>query len=245
MRNNILITLFIIILASCSFTKDNIHQTETIKWNSKESIKMLDKSDYKQDFYELSPFFQPQINPLYCGIASSVIILNTINANKDISSQAKLEVKKPEIFGGGIIPFKSYSQLTFLNEQTDIIKDKDIINMSNINDKKENIDPGLTLKQLQNILKTYNLDVQKYHVKNNSIQELNFFREKVKKITSDKKRYLLLNFNGKKIGLTTGGHISPLVAYNKKYDSVLMMDVAGHKNSWYWVKIKDIFKAMH
>ena len=56
---------------------------------------------------------------------------------------------------------------------------------------------------------------------------------------------MLINFDGKKVGLKTGGHVSPLVAYNQEHDSVLMMDVAGHKNGWYWVKINDLLRAVN
>ena len=241
---NLLISFFIF---SCSqtITNNDNADNKTINWNSESGIKMFERSEYKQDFYELSGFFQPQINPLYCGIASSVIILNATNSNQNIPSQKELEIEKPDIFGGGIIPFKSYSQMSFLNKQTDLVKKKEIISMKNINDKRENIDPGVTLKQLKEILEIHNLEVKKYHVKEYSEQELKLFREKVKKITEDKEKYLLVNFNGKKLGLTTGGHISPLVAYDQKSDSALVMDVAGHKNSWYWVKIKDLLQSMN
>jgi hypothetical protein len=244
-KNIIFIFSIIIFITSCSSSKNNITKSKTIKWNSDKSIQIFQRSDYKQDFFELSGFFQPQINPLYCGIASSVIILNAINSNNNIPSQKELEIKKPEIFGGGKISFNSYSQLTFLNEKTNKIKKKEIINMKNINDEKENIDPGLTLEQLKKILESYDLEVKKYYTNNYSKKEIDFFRNKIKKVTSDKEKYLLINFNGKKLDLKTGGHISPLVAYDKKGDNALIMDVAGHKNNWYWVKLEDLFKAMN
>lgn len=240
-----IIISIIIVISSCSLTRYDITKNNTINWNSEDGINMLDRSQYKTDFYQLANFFQPQINPLYCGIASSVIILNAINSSQKIASQSELEIEKPDIFGGGIIPFNSYSQLTFLNKKTNKIKEKNIINMKNINDNRENIDPGLTLTQLKNILEIYDLDVQKYHISKSSQKELDFFREKVKKITADNKKYLIINFHGKKIGMTTGGHLSPLVAYDHKSDSVLMMDVAGHKNNWYWVNIRNLFNAMN
>lgn len=248
MLKKTLTIILISFLISCNSSNINIDdkKVQIIKWNDKESIKMLERSDHNQDFYELVSFFQPQINPLFCGIASSVIILNAIKSKENnIESQKDLEVTKPEIFGGGIIEFKSHSQLTLLNEKTDQIKDRKIITLKNLDDKKENIDPGLTLSDLQAILESYDLKVSKYHINEISNKDVNFFRQKVKDITKDKIKYLLVNFNGKDLGLKTAGHISPLVAYDKKSDSVLMMDVAGHKNSWYWVKISDLFMAMN
>tara|TARA_Y100000389_G_scaffold204554_1_gene257945 strand:+ start:6486 stop:7271 length:786 start_codon:yes stop_codon:yes gene_type:complete len=247
MNNIIVRILIIILLSSCSTTgpKNNNTNNLTINWNSESGIKMLDRSVYKQDFYQLANFFQPQINPLYCGIASAVIVLNAINFDNNISSQKELEVEKPEIFGGGIIKFKSHSQLTLLNHETELIKKEEVISLKNINDHKDKIDPGLTLDQLQDILELYNLDVKKYHAQKYSKQEVNFFRKKVKNITKEQEKYILVNFNGKSLGLETGGHISPLAAYDEKSDSVLIMDVAGHKNGWYWVKITDLLKSMN
>ena len=58
-------------------------------WNSEEGLKRLSRSQFKNDFYQLVNFFQPQINPIYCGAASSVMILNAFNYGK-IASQKKV-----------------------------------------------------------------------------------------------------------------------------------------------------------
>lgn len=217
-------------------------------WNNKEGITRLERSHFKNDFYQLAGFFQPQINPLYCGIASSVIILNAIKnqENEAIASQKALEVTKPVSIGGGVIEFKSYSQSTFLNEKTDKIKDRRIIELKDLEASKEALDPGLTLKQLALILKkSYGLKVKLTYVKKVNENELNKFRLKLKEILQDQKSYILVNFNGQNLGLKTSGHISPLAAFDELSDSVLVLDVAGHKNSWYFVKIADLFQAMN
>jgi hypothetical protein len=46
------------------------------------------------------------------------------------------------------------------------------------------------------------------------------------------------------MGATTGGHISPLAAYDTKSDSVLLMDVAGFENSWFWTPVEQLYRAM-
>ncbi len=217
------------------------------KWNSDEGIKRLQQSKYKNDFYQLANFFQPQINPLYCGIASSVIILNAIRSEKNqIKSQKELEITKPDIFGGGSAPFKSYSQITFLNKKTDKIKDQKIIELKNLSDDKSNIDPGLSLNHLAKILqKSYDLNVKINHVSKIRDKDINNFRNTIQKILNDKEKYILANFQGKTVGLKVSGHISPIVAYDQISDSILVMDVAGHKNPWYWIKLEHFYKAMN
>jgi hypothetical protein len=55
----------------------------------------------------------------------------------------------------------------------------------------------------------------------------------------------VVNFDGKVFGNKTGGHISPIVAYDEKSDSLLVLDVALHKNPWYWVDLKEMVTAMN
>ena len=45
-----------------------------VKWNGEQGLERFERSKYKNDFYQLVNFYQPQINPLYCSVASSVIV---------------------------------------------------------------------------------------------------------------------------------------------------------------------------
>ena len=215
------------------------------EWNSAEDKKRFEQSKYKADFYNLVNFFQPQINPFYCGIASSVMILNAFNSQGDIPSQKPLEGTRPKAFGGGQIEFKSYSQITFLNEITQKIKDRNIIELKNFNDDKSKIDPGLSLDQLAAMLQAYNLKTKTVHVSRINSKELEAFKETLKAVLNDKENFILVNFKGDDIGLKTGGHISPVVAFDEASSSVLMMDVASHNNPWYWVNVDHLYKAMN
>jgi hypothetical protein len=221
----------------------------TSKWNDKEGLQKLESSQYKNDFYQLADHFQPQINPLYCGIASAVIILNTFDEGKEIASQKELEVTKPKALGGGNIAFNSYSQLSFLNEKTDKVKNRKIINLQNItaaneNDPK-NFDPGVTIQQLADILKVYKLKTKIVYVDKVDEDSLNKFKKLLKEVLIENQKFVLVNFDGKSLDLKSRGHISPIAAFDQASNSVLIMDVAGHKNGWYWVGISDLMKAMN
>ncbi len=245
MRHIFRIAFVLLFLITNSFAAD----VQLLKWNSKEGMERLQKAEYKNDFYQLVNYFQPQLNPLYCAAASSVIVLNAI-ANGEAPSQKNLEVTKPKVFGGGNIEFKSYSQLTFFNDKTDKIKDRKVIELKNISAETENsatnFDPGLTLSELQEILdKVYNLKTKVKYIDNVDEKTINKFRDLAKQIVADETQYLLTNFDGKALGLKTNGHMSPIVAFDMTSDSLLIMDVAGHKNGWYWVGVSDLVKAMH
>ncbi|MES2677637.1 MAG: phytochelatin synthase family protein [Pseudomonadota bacterium] len=241
------VVFILLFLTANSFADD---QQITVRWNSVDGLKRLQRAEYKNDFYELANYFQPQLNPLYCAAASSVIILNAIAENGNAPSQKNLEITTPKVLGGKNIEFKSYSQLTFFNDKTDKIKDRKTIELKNINPETENsvtnFDPGLTLSELQKILsKVYDLKAKIKYLDNVDEKTISQFRNIVKQIVADDTQYLLVNFNGKAIGLKTNGHISPVVAFDSASDSVLIMDVAGHKNGWYWVGVVDLVKAMN
>ncbi len=218
-------------------------------WNSQNGLSRLNSSQYKNDFYQLVNFYQAQINPIYCSSATALMLKNAFYY-EEISSQKVAEVTKPN---GEIIPFKLFaSQEDFFNEKTDKIKSRDIINYkkpqiieNKDGSKTENYDPGLNLQDFAKILKIHKIKSKIFYQKSDSDQDLEGFREVVKKILNDKNNFLIANFDGKIFGNKTGGHISPIVAYDEKSDSLLVLDVALHKNPWYWVDLKEMVKAMN
>ncbi len=250
MKNTI--KIFIILLFFFNIAGQNAYAMYwyLVPWQyPKESKARFDSSQFKNDFYQLAQNFQPQINPLYCAVATSVIILNTIYENDQVASQKELEIVKPKAYGAGNIEFKTYSQITLLNDQTDKIKDREIINLQNINQKTENdpkqFDPGLNLKNLADILKIYKLKTEISYIENADSETMQKFRQLLKEVLVDDKKFLIVNFDGKVLGLKTNGHVSPIGAYDQATDSVLIMDVAGHKNGWYWVSVEYLMKSMN
>lgn len=272
MFKKIFINFFFLIIISAqisgqaAFAEEK--ETQFKIWNSTEGLKMLEESQFKSDFYQLVNFYQPQINPLYCSAASGVMILNALNYG-NIPSQKDSEITKPDTAGGGVIEYHLYSQLGFFNSKTDLIKNRDIINFKAPASKsylenfqklwkkneatnkdesvnKENYSPGLSLKDLAKILsRSYQLRVDLTYVKKNDQESLEEFRKKLKKVLSDDKNFMIVNFDGKVLGQKTRGHFSPLAAFDEKSDSVLVFDVALHKTPWYFVSVPKLFEAMN
>jgi len=220
----------------------------TTSWNSKDGLERLNRSKYNSDFYQLANFYQPQENPLYCGAATAVIILNASNYG-EISSQKTGEVKKPKDLGGDVIPFKLYLQQDFFNKKVQKIKSKKIIDLKQAKKLVNGdpvYDPGVTLSEFSQMLKYgHNFKVTKIHALKNTEKEIEQFRKNLKTAFTNDKKYIIANYNGKKIGKKTGGHISPVVAYDEQSDSVLILDVALHKEKWFWVSIQEFYEAMN
>lgn len=247
MFKKILSVFFIIaIFQSTAFAAEENSQVEN--WNSAEGLKRLERSKFKNDFYQLANFYQPQINPLYCSAASGVAILNALYYG-NIPSQKELEVTKPEAAGGGIIDFPLYSQQTFFNEKTDEIKKREIIDFKEqkqLSDGKKSFDPGLTLDEFSQILyKVYKLKTKVTHVEKDNEKSFEKFRTQLKKVLADDKNFMIVGFDRKTLGQKGDGHFSSVTAYDEESDSVLVFDVALQKYQWFWVPAKTLFAAMN
>lgn len=210
-------------------------------WNSEAGLKKLEKSQFKNDFYQLLNFYQPQINPVFCSVASSVIILNALNYGK-IQSQKDLEITKEN---GAKIEYKLYSQNYFLNDETNKIKARDLIEAKARN-KNNSFDAGLTLDDLSKILsKIYQLRVVTNHINQFSEAEITKFRNDLKSILNDRENFIIANYDGTKLGQKINGHFSPIIAYESESDYLLVMDVALHKNQWFWIELPKFYEAMN
>ncbi|MEP7137582.1 MAG: phytochelatin synthase family protein [Chloroflexota bacterium] len=234
-----------------AFTPSQFSKTNEIvlvPWHSKEGIRRLERSKHKGSFYQLAHHFQPQINPLYCGVATSVIVLNALHAPKGtIPSQKPFEVKLPQVWGGEVLTYESYTQATLLNAETDKVKAKEIIQLKNAKGKDVNprdLDPGLSLASLKGILEVYSLTVEIRHADQRPATGIKTFRKTVMQVLNEIGRFVIVNFRGESLGAPTGGHISPLAAYDLKSDSILILDVYGVENSWYWAPVEHLYKAM-
>jgi hypothetical protein len=221
-------------------------ETVLIGWDTGEGRKRLARSAYKSDFFQLADNFQPQANPLYCGIASSVIVLNAMRLNRNaVPSQRSLEVEVPRDLGGGRLQYREYSQMTLLGERTEPVKPRAVIELKNAGDGEGKISPGLTLGQLKGILEAYDARVALHYANADSEDAVAAFRKDLMAVLADSVRFMVVNFKGKAMGTSTGGHISPVAAYDEQTDSVLVLDVAGHRNPWYWVPVAHLHGAMH
>ena len=57
--------------------------------------------------------------------------------------------------------------------------------------------------------------------------------------------FVLVNYLRKAIGQETGGHISPLAAYDADTDRFLILDVSRYKYPPIWVEADALFGAMN
>lgn len=190
---------------------------QLIPFTSTEGEKLLLDSQSRADYFLLSNQFVTQINQAYCGVASSVMVLNALGLPAPESSQYK--------------PFKVFTQENFF----DRVETKQVVSPEVVSKR------GMTLVQLGGLLTSHAAKVKVYY---GADVDLNQFRSLLVRNLSTRDNFTIINYLRKSVGQERGGHISPIAAYNQKTDRFLILDVSRYKYPPVWVKAVDLWQAI-
>ncbi|MEA5597707.1 phytochelatin synthase family protein [Rivularia sp. UHCC 0363] len=212
-----------LILGTCLTAGNTIAQTlpltsNLIGFNSDEGEKLLIESKSREDFFPLSMQFVTQINQAYCGVASIVMVLNSLGIEAPESTQYK--------------PYRVFTQENFFNNKaTQQVISSEVVSRQ-----------GMTLEQMGKLINSYGAITKVYHASNTNIDE---FRLIAAENLNQKQNFVIVNYLRRDIGQEKGGHISPIAAYNAQNDRFLILDVSRYKYQPVWVKTADLWKAMN
>src|SRR4028118_2376889 len=109
-----------------------------INFNSAEGEKLLLESPALKDYFPLSTQFVTQKNQAYCGVASSIMVLNA------------LSIPAPE--APEYPPFRLFTQDNFFNEQAQKVITPEVV-----------VRQGITLEQLGKLLESYPVKAEVHH----------------------------------------------------------------------------------
>ena len=175
------------------------------------------ESDAHEAYFPLASNFLTQKTQAYCGVASIVMVLNA------------LRVPAPPV--PEYEPYRTFTQDNVLGERTDVVLPRETL-----------AHQGMTLDQIGGILATQPVKAEVHHASDSSVEE---FRKLASAYLGEPGHFVIVNYLRKAIGEQTGGHISPLAAYDAKADRFLILDVARYKYPPVWVKTADMFGAMN
>ena len=119
-------------------------------------------------------------------------------------------------------PYHVFTQDNVLDERTDAVLPREVLARQ-----------GMTLDQLGGLLALHPLTIEVHHAADGG---LDAFRAAARDYLAAKDHFVIVNYLRKAIGQQTGGHISPLAAYDAKEDRFLILDVARYKYPPVWVK---------
>lgn len=190
---------------------------DLIAFNAPEGEALLLSSQAKQDYWNLSMQFVTQINQAYCGVASMVMVLNSIG------------IPAPEV--PQYAPYHLFTQEHFFdNPATERVISADVVARQ-----------GITLSELGRLLQSYSVNAEVYHGGDTTLET---FRKLAVDNLNQPGNFVLVNYLRSEIGQERGGHISPLAAYDEESDRFLILDVARYKYPPVWVKTADLWRAM-
>jgi hypothetical protein len=124
----------------------------------------------------------------------------------------------------------SVDQISFFNGDTDVVRSRLQVTFG-----------GMSLSDLAGLLAAHGMDVTKMHGDELTLEK---FRLVVESNLAREEDYLLVNYQRQTLGQGRVGHISPLGAYDKSSDRVLIMDTADYKYPYTWVPLEALYAAM-
>ena len=178
---------------------------------------LLKQRTRRADYAALVQWYETQANLAYCGVASSVMVLNS------------LAVAAPKAEGYGTNRFWTQANLFTVPASTSFVEASRVAR------------EGMTLEQLHGLLASVGTGVRRYHGENLSLEQLRLLLRRGLAERSDR---LLANYDRQALGQKGGGHISPLAAYDPDQDRVLILDVARYRYPAVWVSTPDLWRAI-
>lgn len=178
---------------------------------------ILIDADAREAYFPLVNSFVTQQNQAFCGVASTVMVLNAMG------------LPAPAV--PAFDPYRTFTQDNVLTAETEKIIPLEVI-------KKQ----GITVDQLSGLIATYPVNVSLTHAGDSTVDK---FRADARAALAMPGQFVIVNYLRKSIGQERGGHISPLAAFDVETDRFLILDVARYKYPPVWVKAADLFAAMN
>lgn len=172
---------------------------------SEEGKALLEGAENRADYPQLLKTFQAQVLASYCGVASSVAVLNALG--------------------------KKVSQGDFFTDDA-----------AKVRPQLSVVFGGMSLPELGALLTAHDVQASVHHAEESSVEK---FRSTIESNLAMAEDYLIVNYQRNILGQGDIGHISPLAAYNRKSDSVLIMDTTRNNYPPTWVPVKMLFDAMN
>jgi hypothetical protein len=211
-----------------------------------DSMARLGRSHHRVDFFHLANQFESQTNKAFCGPTSAAIVLNALRSENDRIDKpedpsllpAELRGKLPK----GFDPlYHRYTQNDLFTPAAERVKTKnEVLGQPRLPGAKP--DPGLQLRQLDEILRANGLD-SRLRVVDDALSDEVVRTELAENLATDGD-YVIVNYFRPVLGQEGGGHISPLGAYDEASDSFLILDVNPNGHTWVWAPAAALIRAM-
>lgn len=219
-----------------------------VYFGTDESFDRLVSSEHKTDFARLANFYEAQNNKVFCGVASTVIVLNALRI-KELDSATEIPYDNTLIatHEKGYFPTKNNWQPYFHRYTQNTVLTKSpksrLEIMGKPNKTLSKNDYGLQLEQFADLVKSNGAHIKIFEL--DKLKDINAVKENIIKALDKKDNYVVINYTRKGVEQQGGGHFSPVAAYDQKTDSFLVMDVNSAKYPWAWLDADLLIKSMN
>lgn len=210
-------TLACYLLLSLLSISPPIQGATLISLESAEGQSLLIRSQENSAFWRLLRFFETQQTLAFCGVASSVAVLNAMAI--------------PAPFAPGMGGKRLFTQSNFFSPEVAAIRSEDHVKRF-----------GYPLQQLAAALRQWSVAVRVEHV--TPELELSIVRADLRRALADPNAGIIVNYQRRALEQAGGGHLSPLAAYEANSDRFLILDVNRLNYAPTWVTAKDLYLAM-
>lgn len=186
--------------------------------DSKKGVGYFAESHMKRPYWQLSRYFTTQHGLTYCGVASSVMVLNALGKVPDVSPT--------------YAPYRLFDQENLFYQRTILNK---VVTPTQVHSA------GMTLSQLAAIL-TYEGAKTAVHF-GSDIRTVHELRGMLQYAMTHG-QYVIVNYDRQALGQVGHGHFSPVAAYHESTDRWLVLDVARYKYPPVWVTTAALWHAM-
>lgn len=190
---------------------------QTVYLNTTEGIQRFNRTDLREQYYQVAPYVDTQENMGFCGPASMAAVLNSFSS-----------LSRPTV--SRYAPYRYFTQGGLFNAETSQVKSYEAVARS-----------GLTLSEASRFLEQLGVSSQIYYGADLSTASLRLLLQRA---LSDPYARVIVDFDRSVFNQPGNGHYSPLVAYDKATDSVLILDVAKFKYPPFWVTVTDLLGSI-
>lgn len=175
---------------------------------------LLLQSEAQVDYLPLMSHFTTQKNGTFCGVASIVMVLNALMVEDPLAPK----------WNRGY-----FTQDNIFSAQTEAVIPRRTIARQ-----------GMTLAELAGLFESYSVTATVHHGADLTLDE---FRSHLANNLAEPDNFVVVNYLGRAIAQGSGGHISPLAAYDEDTDQFLILDVSRHKYPPVWVSAEQLWQA--
>ncbi|CAL5425385.1 unnamed protein product [Camellia sinensis] len=100
---------------------------------------------------------------------------------------------------------------------------------------------GITFGSFAELARKH-VDIEAFKAQHSSLEQ---FTNCVIQTTSTEELYMILSYSRKTVNQTGDGHFSPMAAYHKGGDMLLILDVARYKYTFHWLPRMTVWDAMN